>query len=120
MSFKIDTEKVSDSVKELRALLSKCKEIYDTAIPESTYDKGLSHNSLLRICNNIKETSLRLGELISKSIEFLGETSEMFDTAEENSSVAILEANSSKTDSSAKKSSNKSSQKTDFVFKGDL
>ncbi len=87
--FKSDTEKVKDSVETLRKLLDECEEMYNREIPESEVDKGSTHNELYDLCQNIKTTCQYLGELISNSILFLGESSEMFDTSDKESAAAI-------------------------------
>ncbi len=91
-TFKIDTEKVNDSVETLRKLLDECEEIYNKKIPESEVDKGSTHNELYDLCQEIKTTCQYLGELINNSILFLGKSSEMFDTSDRESADAISDS----------------------------
>lgn len=88
-TFKVDNEKVNDSVKTLNKLLDECEELYNKEIPESDIDKGLTHNELYNLCQNIRKTCQCLGELINNTILFLGKSSEMFDTSDKESASAI-------------------------------
>lgn len=90
MGFKIDTEVVKDSVATLRQLLEECEEMYAKEIPDSSVDKGLTHNELHELCQNIKTTCRYLGELINNSIRFLGESSDMFDTSDKESAATVF------------------------------
>ena len=90
MGFKIDTEVVKDSVATLRQLLEECEELYGKEIPDSSVDRGLTHNELHELCQNIKMTCQYLGELINNSIRFLGESSDMFDTSDKESATAVF------------------------------
>ena len=69
-TFKVDKEQVDNSVETLRKLLEECEEAYTKEIPESTVDKGHTHNELSDLCNNIKTTCYYLGELINNTIIF--------------------------------------------------
>lgn len=90
MGFKVDTEVVKESVATLRQLLEECEEMYVKEIPDSSVDKGLTHNELHELCQNINTTCQYLGELINNSIGFLGESSDMFDTSDKESATAVF------------------------------
>ena len=89
-SFKIDSEKVNEAVEKLRKLLEQCEELYNKEIPESTVDKGNTHETLHNLCQNIRISCQDLGELINNTILFLGKSSEMFDTSDKESANAII------------------------------
>lgn len=89
-TFKVDKEQVDNSVETLRKLLEECEEAYTKEIPESTVDKGQTHNELSDLCNNIKTTCYYLGELINNTILFLGKSSEMFEISDKESAAAIM------------------------------
>lgn len=89
-TFKVDKEQVDNSVETLRKLLEECEEAYTKEIPESTVDKGQTHNELSDLCNNIKTTCYYLGELINNTILFLGKSSEMFEMSDKESAAAIM------------------------------
>ena len=91
-TFKVDNEQVNNSVETLRTLLDECKEAYEKKIPESTVDKGQTHNELQDLCTNLKSTCYCLGELINNSILFLGQSSEMFEVSDKDSAAAITGA----------------------------
>lgn len=88
-TFKVDNEKVKESVEVLKKILSECEELYHQDIPESDIDKGLSHNELYELCQKIKLTCQYFGELINNTILFLGESSEMFDLSDKYSASKI-------------------------------
>lgn len=90
-TFKVDKEQVDNSVETLRKLLEECEEAYTKEIPESTVDKGHTHNELSDLCNNIKTTCYYLGELINNTILFLGKSSKMFEISDKESAAAIMD-----------------------------
>lgn len=93
-TFKVDNEQVKKSVETLKKLLDECEELYNKEIPESTVDKGKSHNELLELCENVKITCQYLGELINNTILFLGDSSEMFETSDKEDAKAIADSSS--------------------------
>lgn len=93
-TFKVDNEQVKKSVETLKKLLDECEELYNKEIPESTVDKGQSHNELLVLCENVKITCQYLGELINNTILFLGDSSEMFETSDKEGAKAIADSSS--------------------------
>ncbi len=89
--FKVDSEKVKESIEMLRTLLDKCEEAYNKEIPRSDIDKGFSHDEMDKLCEKMKTTCQYFGELINNTIVFLNGSSEMFDTSDSNSADAISE-----------------------------
>lgn len=112
-TFKIDNEQINSSVETLRTLLEECKEAYNKKIPESTQDKGQTHDELSELCNNLKTTCFYLGELINNSILFLGKTSDMFEKSDKDSAAAISGGDSVSSSTYDKNSSNVSSSAKD-------
>lgn len=87
--FKIDNEQIDSTVDTLKTLLTKCKELYEKEVPVSEVDKGQTHEELISVCENIKTTCFYFGQLIHNTIEFLGDSSEMFAQSEKKSADAI-------------------------------
>lgn len=88
-TFKVDDEIVKEEVQKLQKLLRKCEDAYNQSIPESQAGKGKTHEELALLCENIKMDYLFMGELIHKTIEFLGQTSDMFRTSDKSSADKI-------------------------------
>ncbi len=88
-TFKVDKEQTKNSISILKTLLSSCEEAYNKEIPVSSFGKGDTHNELVDLCKNIKESCRCLGEVINNTILFLGGASDMFDTADKSSATNI-------------------------------
>ena len=93
--FKVDSEQINSSIKKLKELLNECEEAYLKKIPESTIDKGATHNELEILCNTVRASCHAIGELINNTILFLGGTSEMFEKSDEISANAISSSSKS-------------------------
>lgn len=89
-SIKVDSEKINDSVKTLKMLLDECEKLYNKKFPESGSDKGLTHDELYNLYENIKTTCQYFGELINNTILFLGQSSEMFDASDREAAAAFV------------------------------
>lgn len=87
--FQVNYEVIDNAVVELRSLLQQCEKAYNKKIPSMGSGQGSTHTELNNLCNNIKINCQYLGELINSTILFLGETSTMFKTADNNSSSSI-------------------------------
>lgn len=92
-TFKVDSEKVDKSIADLKGLLEECKEAYSVKIPESTVDRGLTHDELNKLCQNIKKTYQSMGDLINNTILFLGGANEMFDVSDKESATVLFASN---------------------------
>ncbi len=101
----VDTDVVDQAVKELKSLQEECLEYYNIAMPESSYDMGNTHNEIIELYENLRNTWSKFDELISKSIEFLGKDSETVITADKEAADALKEETTVNTQSSYSKSS---------------
>lgn len=90
-TFKVDNEQVASAIETLKTLLAECEEAYNKEIPTSSVDKGKSHETMVVVCDYIKATCYNFGQLISNSIEFLGQSSEMFEQSDKQSATYIAE-----------------------------
>ncbi len=87
--FKIDNEQIDAVAEDMKNLLTKCEEVYEKGVPISDVAKGKTYDELISVCENIRNTSYYLGQLIHKTIEFLGQSSKLFAQSEMNSASAI-------------------------------
>lgn len=85
----VDTDAVDTAVEKLRKLQEDCLEYYNTKMPESSHDIGETHNEILTLYENLMKTWKKFDELISKTIEFLGEDSKTIIAADKSSAAAI-------------------------------
>lgn len=90
-SFKVDNEQIDAVVDIMKELITKCEDIYKKKIPTSGSAKGQTCEELISVCDNIRITSCYFGQLIHNTIEFLGQSSELFEQSEMSSARAVRE-----------------------------
>ena len=89
-SLKVNSEQINKCVLDLKKLLEACNIVYQNPIPEDTYPNGDDAQSTLHLlCQCVKISGSTLGQLINKTIQFLGYSSEMFETSDKKSANAI-------------------------------
>lgn len=87
--FKVDEEQINNCVETLKKLVEECQEIKAKKIPKSEDDKGQTHNELYTLCNKLKTTSHNLGELIDRTLQFLGQASELHKESDKTSASVL-------------------------------
>lgn len=77
----------------LKRLAQECRTVAGKTIPVSSVDEGHTHDALIDLCKSINAAVAHLEELVNRSIEFLGQARESFDTFDRVSSQNVIKSN---------------------------
>lgn len=82
-NYYINTNEVRGKRDKLKKLKTDYEQNLKGEVPESKKDSGNTHNAMMEVTNEIKNTWKGLFLLLDKTVEFLGEMSEAVDASDQ-------------------------------------